>query len=457
MITQPELYDPLIDSYPIMLDGSVSGDNRSCSAVGPTLPQSFPSRLYELLDDADKQGFDHIISWQHGGRSFKVHQPESFALHIMQRYFAQTTKFKSFQRQMNTYGYVFSWLGTHTHTHMIGQEEDTSHTQIPQPLQHYPCVLCSWKKIHHGPNKGGYFHYFFVRGHPDLCYKMVRRSASKTDLEDLSDNSLDHQISRRREEGLGETNDMGPLLDHIVHATQQNSSVSNECELDAFIAVFGPPQEKMAEKKEETRQKLSHKAPLHKKSPFLDLDLRLDDDFEGVYAMLKQDTSFTETAEPLSSQSILREDIAPAKSVHDDLDEDDSLHLDHSFPFKLHLMLENATKDGYDHIVSWLNNGTAFKVLNCKEFVDKVMPFYFDQSKYESFRRQLNLYGFSRVTRGADRGVISHPNFVQADRSLCKMIMRKPQTKSGSAKVAESQPYSHRTAYSTTSNQEVIL
>lgn len=418
MITQPELYDPLIDSYPIMLDGSVSGDNLSSSAVGPTLPQSFPSRLYELLDDADKQGFDHIISWQHGGRSFKVHQPKYFALHIMQRYFAQTTKFKSFQRQMNTYG---------------------------------------WKKIHHGPNKGGYFHNFFVRGHPDLCYKLVRRSASKTDLEDLSDNSMDHQVIRGREESLGEANDMGPLLEHIVHATQQNSPVSNECELDAFIAVFGPPQQKMAEKKEETRQKLSHKAPLHKKSPFLDLDLRLDDDFDGVYAMLKQDTSFTETAEPLSSQSILREDNAPAESVHNDLDEDDSLHLDHSFPFKLHLMLENATKDGHDHIVSWLNNGTAFKVLNCKEFVDKVMPFYFDQSKYESFRRQLNLYGFSRVTRGADRGVISHPNFVQAERSLCKKIMRKPQPMSGQAKVVVSPPYLHTTTDSTTSNHEVIL
>jgi hypothetical protein len=130
--------------------------------------------------------------------------------------------------------------------------------------------------------------------------------------------------------------------------------------------------------------------------------------------------------------------------------------MDYSFPFKLHLMLENATKDGYDHIVSWLNNGTAFKVLKCEEFVDKVMPFYFDQSKYESFRRQLNLYGFSRVTRGADRGVISHPNFIQADRSLCKLITRKPQTKSGPAK-AVSHPWQHTTANATPSNQEVIM
>ena len=163
-----------------------------------------------------------------------------------------------------------------------------------------------------------------------MCNKLVRRSAIKTDLEDLAENSIDHHVSRGREGSLGET--------------------------------------------------------------------------------------------------ILQEDNAPAESVLSDQNEEDSLHLDSGFPFKLHLMLENAKKDGYDHIVSWLDNGTAFKVRNIEEFVGKVMPIYFDQSKYESFRRQLNLYGFSRLARGEDRGVVSHPNFVQADRSLCMKITRKPQT-----------------------------
>jgi HSF-type DNA-binding len=107
MMTQPELYDPTIYSSPILLNVSVGAGG---GGGVPTQPVSFPSRLYELLEDADKNGFDHIISWQHGGRSFKVHQPEYFALHIMQSYFAQT-KFKSFQRQMNTYGYVLSCRG----------------------------------------------------------------------------------------------------------------------------------------------------------------------------------------------------------------------------------------------------------------------------------------------------------------------------------------------------------
>ena len=116
-----------------MLKGIVSGD--VVGHGGPTQPQSFPCRLYELLDDADKKGFDHIISWQYGGRSFKVHQPKYFALHIMQRYFAQT-KFKSFQRQMNTYGYVRSSLGRHTHTRT--HDWPRGYLSHPQPMQRFP-------------------------------------------------------------------------------------------------------------------------------------------------------------------------------------------------------------------------------------------------------------------------------------------------------------------------------
>jgi len=59
---------------------------------------SFPAKLHALLEDADKQGFQNIICWQPGGKSFAVHKPEIYANHIMQAYFAQT-KFKSFQRQ----------------------------------------------------------------------------------------------------------------------------------------------------------------------------------------------------------------------------------------------------------------------------------------------------------------------------------------------------------------------
>jgi hypothetical protein len=58
----------------------------------------FPAKIYAMLEDAESNGFEEIVAWQHGGKSFKVYQPEKFAGSIMQVYFSQT-KFKSFQRQ----------------------------------------------------------------------------------------------------------------------------------------------------------------------------------------------------------------------------------------------------------------------------------------------------------------------------------------------------------------------
>jgi hypothetical protein len=94
------------------------------------------------------------------------------------------------------------------------------------------------------------------------------------------------------------------------------------------------------------------------------------------------------------------------------------------FPTKLHRVLQDSKREGFEHIVSWIHGGTAFKVHDVNHFMERIMPIYFDQSKFESFRRQLNLYGFTRVTRGPSRGMYYHQDFVQNDVSLCENITR---------------------------------
>ena len=94
------------------------------------------------------------------------------------------------------------------------------------------------------------------------------------------------------------------------------------------------------------------------------------------------------------------------------------------FPLKLYYLLEQAEKEGFDHIVSWVDDGASFKVHDSKAFLEEVMPNYFSQSKYESFRRQLNLYGFQRISRGTDRGVYYHQFFMRSEPSLCHSISR---------------------------------
>lgn len=43
----------------------------------------FPERLYNMLSQAEPQGFEDIVSWQPHGRSFIVHQPKSFVETVM--------------------------------------------------------------------------------------------------------------------------------------------------------------------------------------------------------------------------------------------------------------------------------------------------------------------------------------------------------------------------------------
>ncbi|CAB9528437.1 Heat stress transcription factor [Seminavis robusta] len=94
------------------------------------------------------------------------------------------------------------------------------------------------------------------------------------------------------------------------------------------------------------------------------------------------------------------------------------------FPWKLHEMLEDSATEGNEWIVSWQSHGRSFLVHKPKLFVEKIMPTYFNQSKFASFQRQLNLYGFSRLTTGKDKGAYYHSCFVRGHRGLCRGMVR---------------------------------
>jgi hypothetical protein len=94
------------------------------------------------------------------------------------------------------------------------------------------------------------------------------------------------------------------------------------------------------------------------------------------------------------------------------------------FPLKLHEMLETCAQEGNDHIVSWQPHGRCFIVRKPKEFVALILPNYFKLSKLASFQRQLNLYGFQRLTCGKDRGGYYHELFLQGKVFMAHSIQR---------------------------------
>ena len=94
------------------------------------------------------------------------------------------------------------------------------------------------------------------------------------------------------------------------------------------------------------------------------------------------------------------------------------------FPLKLHELLDTIEADGHADVLSWQPHGRSFRVHKTREFVETVMPQYFRQSKLTSFQRQLNLYGFQRITKGPDRGGYYHELFLRGKLFLANRIER---------------------------------
>ena len=87
-----------------------------------------------------------------------------------------------------------------------------------------------------------------------------------------------------------------------------------------------------------------------------------------------------------------------------DSEQTDQAETRKKFPWLLHQLLADVVRDGREDIVSWRPGGTAFKVHKRDEFTDLVLPNYFRQTKFKSFVRQLNLWGFAFLDQGPDRG-----------------------------------------------------
>ncbi|KAL3766616.1 hypothetical protein ACHAWO_013963 [Cyclotella atomus] len=101
------------------------------------------------------------------------------------------------------------------------------------------------------------------------------------------------------------------------------------------------------------------------------------------------------------------------------------------FPMKVHRMLHQSRLEGNESVVSWLPHGRAFKIHQPKVFAEVIMPRFFNQSKYTSFQRQLNLYGFNRLTRGSDAGSYYHNLFLRGKPSLATQLLRQKVKGSG--------------------------
>lgn len=109
----------------------------------------------------------------------------------------------------------------------------------------------------------------------------------------------------------------------------------------------------------------------------------------------------------LISVSLVRSSKAFEESREDELHKENSKR-PKKFPQKL---LDILLDGDNENAISWLPDGRAFSICDRKKLSIIVLPKYFKKSKYASFTRRLNRWGFTSFTRGAGTCIYYHKMF----------------------------------------------
>ena len=106
------------------------------------------------------------------------------------------------------------------------------------------------------------------------------------------------------------------------------------------------------------------------------------------------------------------------------------------FPHQLHALLSEAERLGLSDIIAWEHSGESFIIRKPHAFAEKIMSRLFRQTKFSSFKRQLNAYGFERhLSDSMDVLVYSNlPLFRRASPKACDQICRRRSGQAASMK-----------------------
>jgi len=94
---------------------------------------------------------------------------------------------------------------------------------------------------------------------------------------------------------------------------------------------------------------------------------------------------------------------------------------DLSFPLKLHHIMETEPR-----VMKWNTDGKSFRIIDEDTLVERILHQHFRTSRFSSFTRNLNIYGFKKIAKGEFAGSYFHPRFSKGDIATIASMKRCP-------------------------------
>jgi hypothetical protein len=376
-----------------------------------------------MLQEATEKNFTDVISWLPGGKTFKVHNIVAFQKKVCGKYF-KSTKLMSFSDSLRKWGFCRLWEAS-------------------------------------GMERNAYYHCLFQEGKPQLCRHYSRFQMQNAMNDFREEQKRQKEISwslfpSHREEQRGtattasENNQKMSVSLNGISGTAKPEKLKNSdaltrrdnlgdgdgiknCmkEIDVCrpepLAIeptaipHSPPQAKdyyipylvlPNVNNENTNGNGAHDGSnsrmRHSYGDNYDID-------RPYYHMLRPNTTLAAAAAFPSATN--KKDSRPStvwqpqKQIQKRPQKNKDTGV--SYPIRIHMMLEDTEKNGYQHIVSWRSHGRAWKIHDEEAFKSMILPRYFTASTLASFDRWLNHWGFLRVRAGRDRRCWYHRLFVR--------------------------------------------
>ena len=246
--------------------------------------------------------------------------------------------------------------------------------------------LYGFTRITDGPNHGGYKHAYFIRGERSLCLRITRTGEKEivSDNADAASPIQRAQVPPVNVSPMPEPSKAPASLLAIVAALRSTDSSSTTVEntLDYPVAATTCGSRSLTASEQFFKPPAAAFRPENGSDALMQLQFQSDIFYKNLVSN------------------------------------------EYQFPWKLWEMLERSTIDSFEHVVSWQPGNDCFKVHDTKRFVFQVMPRFFNQSKYKSFQRQLNIYGFARIEKGPNKGGYQHQFFIKGRKGLLGCIKR---------------------------------